>query len=224
MSDFSQLRRMMVDCQLRTYDITDRSVLAAMDDVPRHLFVPDGQEEMAYLDRPAMLNTAGRALMTPMVVGRMIQSLDIQPGEHVVDYAGGTGYSAAVLAHMGASVSMIEPDPDLVARARAVLTGLGLGDAGLLGSGIGQIDIFSSIHSVKRKADAILVNGSVSSRPESLFKLLSANGRLVVVQGAGRAGRVMLYQNAGGQIAGRQVFDASAPVLAEFLPKPVFAF
>ncbi len=214
MSDFAQLRRMMVDCQLRTYDVTDRAVLAAMDSVERHLFVPDGQAELAYLDRPASLNSAGRVLMTPMVAGRMIQALDIQPGEHVIDYAGGTGYCAALMAHMGAKVAMVEVDGDLAARARTTLTA----------TGYGQIEIFTDTRSVKRKVDAILVNGSSASPPDDLFRLLAPDGRLIIVQGAGRAGRVMLYRNAGGQCAGRPIFDASAPVLPEFVAKPAFAF
>jgi protein-L-isoaspartate(D-aspartate) O-methyltransferase len=213
MSDFAQLRRMMVDCQLRTYDVTDRAVLAAMDSIERHRFVAEGQGELAYLDRPASLNASGRVLMTPMVVGRMIQTLDIQPGEHVVDYAGGTGYSAALMAHMGAEVSMVEIDSDLSARARTVLGA----------TGYGHISVFSELRAVKNKADAILVNGSSATPPDALFKLLAPEGRLIIVQGAGRAGRVMLYRNAGEKAACRPIFDASAPVLAEFVAKPAFA-
>jgi protein-L-isoaspartate(D-aspartate) O-methyltransferase len=213
MSDFADLRRMMVDCQLRTYDVTDRAVLAAMDTVPRHLFVPEAQGELAYLDRPATLNSAGRALMTPMVAGRMIQTLDIQPGEHVIDYAGGTGYTAAVLANMGAEVTLIESDAALAAVARDQLGKLGYS----------AVEIVSDTRSVKRKADAVLVGGAVSARPDALLKLLGPVGRLIVVEGYGRAGRVMLYQQASGQAAGRQIFDASAPPLSEFLPKAAFA-
>jgi protein-L-isoaspartate(D-aspartate) O-methyltransferase len=212
MSDFSQLRRMMVDCQLRTYDVTDRAVLAAMDSVERHLFVPKGHEELAYLDRPTQLNNTGRALMTPMVVGRMIQTLDIQPGEHVIDYAGGTGYSAAVMAQMGATVAMIESDADLASKARHILDGLGLDN----------IQVVSVSRDLKQKADVILVNGSIGARPDALLQLLAPNGRLIVIEGAGRAGRVMLYRNTDGQFSGRPVFDASAPILTEFAAKMEF--
>ena len=74
-ADYSALRRNMVDCQLRTYDVTDRAVLAAMDSVPREVFVPEARREVAYIDQPVALDglgATGRALLAPMTVGRML--------------------------------------------------------------------------------------------------------------------------------------------------------
>src|SRR5690606_12376968 len=110
MDDFTFLRRNMVDCQLRTYDVTDRSVLAAADAVPREAFVPAQLSHLAYLDQSIPLPGTGRALMAPMVIARMIQLLDLQPGEAALEYAGGTGYGAALMDHMGAKVTLWEPD------------------------------------------------------------------------------------------------------------------
>jgi protein-L-isoaspartate(D-aspartate) O-methyltransferase len=101
MDSFAALRRMMVDCQLRTYDITDRAVLAAADEVPREAFLPESLSVLAYLDQAVPLPGTGRALMTPMVVARMIQNLALQPGETALEYGGGTGYGAALMASHG---------------------------------------------------------------------------------------------------------------------------
>ena len=117
MDSFAALRRMMVDCQLRTYDVTDRAVLAAADCVPREAFVPEAQSHLAYLDQSVPLPGTGRALMTPMVIVRMIQILAVQPGEAALEFGGGTGYGAALMAHMGADATLWEPDA--AARAQA---------------------------------------------------------------------------------------------------------
>jgi protein-L-isoaspartate(D-aspartate) O-methyltransferase len=214
----AELRRAMVDCQLRTYDVTDKAVLAAMDTVPREAFVPPGQAVRAYLDSPLALGVDEkghmRALMTPMVLARMIQALAIAPGEKVLDYAGGTGYSAAVLAQMGARVTAVEPSVTLREQAKAALQAAGHDSVGVTGdaaTGDGGYD-------------AILVNGACAVQPDTLLALLAPQGRLICVMGEGRAASVMLYQRSGGAMGARMVFDAAAPALAEFRKPAEFVF
>jgi protein-L-isoaspartate(D-aspartate) O-methyltransferase len=216
MSSFSEARRMMVDCQLRTYDITDQVVLAAADSVPREHFVPEARRPVAYVDQPARVadatgDNAARYLLAPMVAARMLQSLEIQPGMAVLEYAGGTGYGAALAAHMGARVTLWEPDAALAAHATAALAACGSAVAviGTMPSGV---------------FDAILVNGACETPPENLFTLLKIGGRLAVIEGQGRATRVILYQRYGDGVSGRPVFDAAAPVLNEYRAPAAFAF
>ena len=121
MEGFTGLRRNMVDCQLRTYDVTDRAVLAAADEVPREAFVPESLAHLAYLDQAIGLPGTGRALMTPMVIARMIQTLDIEPGEDVLEYGGGTGYGAALIDRMGAKATLWEPDGEARAPGQGSL-------------------------------------------------------------------------------------------------------
>ncbi len=127
MEGFSGLRRNMVDCQLRTYDVTDRAVLAAADEVPRELFVPEGLAYLAYLDQAIELPGTGRALMTPMVIARMIQVLDLEPGEDALEYGGGTGYGAALMDRMGVKATLWEPDDKARALAITALAAAGCG-------------------------------------------------------------------------------------------------
>jgi protein-L-isoaspartate(D-aspartate) O-methyltransferase len=206
MDSFADLRRMMVDCQLRTYDVTDRVVLAAADAVPREAFLPESLAHKAYLDQSVALPGTTRALMTPMVVARMIQTLAVQPGETALEYGGGSGYGAALLAHMGARATLWETDE--AARAMALAAGVAVtGTAPAAGS-----------------CDVVLVAGACAAPPESLFPLLADGGRLIVAEGSGRAGRVKLYLRSGETVAGRPVFDAAIPPLDEFKPAPAFVF
>lgn len=210
MEGFLALRRNMVDCQLRTYDVTDRAVLAAADAVPREAFVPAGAAHLAYLDQPISLPGTGRALMAPMVVARMIQTLDVDPGEDVLEYAGASGYGAALMAHIGAKAALWEPEE--AARAFAA-------DA-LASAGVTVLDKAPAAGSF----DAILVGGACEIPPATLFPLLRDEGRLVVVEGVGRAARVRLYQKSGEVVSGRTVFDAYAPELPEFRRPAAFTF
>ncbi|MFY8038955.1 MAG: protein-L-isoaspartate O-methyltransferase family protein [Bosea sp. (in: a-proteobacteria)] len=213
-ADFSALRRNMVDCQLRTYDVTDRAVLAAMDSVPREVFVPEARREVAYIDQPVALDglgAAGRALLAPMTAGRMLQTLDIQPGQRLLDFACGTGYSAAVALAMGATVVAYDSSAALREAARAALAEA---DAG-------AVTVVDALPDAK--FDLIMVNGACDGMPKDLADRLADGGRMVVVEGAGRAGRVMLYQRSGDSVGGRAVFDAAAPVLAEFRKAAIFA-
>eukprot|EP01035_Chromulina_nebulosa_P009726 gene9726-13123_t len=97
---YHAMRHAMVASQLRTNAVSDARVVAAMAEVPREAFLPASLSHLAYLDQAVALPGTGRALMTPMVLVRMIQVLDLQAGERALDYGGGTGYGAAVRAQM----------------------------------------------------------------------------------------------------------------------------
>lgn len=213
MEGFLELRRNMVDCQLRTYDVTDRAVLAAADAVPREAFVPSGASHLAYLDQPIALPGTGRALMAPMVVARMIQKLELEPGENALEYAGGSGYGAALMHHVGVATALWEPD-----EAARMLAGPALGAAGA--AAVAILDKEPAAGSY----DAILVSGACEMQPSTLFPLLREEGRLIVIEGVGRAARVRLYQKSMGAVSGRTVFDAFAPELVEFRRPPAFTF
>lgn len=213
MDDFASLRRNMVDCQLRTYDITDRAALAAADSVPREAFVPENLSHLAYLDQSIPLPGTGRALMTPMVAVRMIQLLDPQPGEAALEYAGGSGYGAALMANMGAKATLWEPDDAARALAESALGRAGAGDVTI-----------TAAQPAAARFDAILVSGACEIVPETLFPLLRPEGRLIVVEGLGRAARVMLYLKSSEIVSGRPVFDAAAPVISEFRRPAAFVF
>ncbi len=221
MTDFVAIRRNMVDTQLRTYDVNSKRLLDAVEMVGREHYVPADVAGLAYADQSVTI-VAGegvtRPLLQPMVLARMIQAADVQPGETVLSVAGGTGYGSAVMAAMGASVTHLESSDLMASLARRAL----------LADGVQSIPVTTGNLANGPEAggpfDVILIEGSIDSDPVRLLGRLTDGGRLVAVLGRGRAGRVMVFQRAGDTIGRRNVFDASAASLSAFQPAPGFNF
>jgi protein-L-isoaspartate(D-aspartate) O-methyltransferase len=223
MLDFAKARRMMVDSQLRTFDVNDQAVLAAFDEVPREDFVPSGREGLAYMDQDLPVGQGAdaherRFMLAPMVLARMIQALDAAPGAKVLDVACGLGYSSAVLARLGCSVVALEASEALAEDARRRLGRRGITDVRVV---TGRLE---RGYPEAAPYDAVLVNGAVETRPEGLLRQLGDSGRLVCVEGRGRAARATLYVRAGEAYGARPLFDAAAPSLSGFRAEPGFVF
>jgi protein-L-isoaspartate(D-aspartate) O-methyltransferase len=226
MVEFAVIRRNMVDTQLRTYDVTSKRLLDAVESVGREHFVPEPLKSLAYLDQTVTLSSGEgekRGLLPPMVLARMIQAADIEAGDVVLDVAGGSGYGAAVMAAMGASVTVLESSEAFAAMARASLAKAGVSTVrvavGSLVKGSPKKD-----RSAKGGFDVILVNGAMDEEPAGLLAQLNDRGRLITVIGAGRAGRVTIFLRTGETIGRHAVLDASAPVLADFRQETGFQF
>jgi len=220
MVDFSQARRMMVDSQLRTFDVNDIPLLDAMNSVPREKFVLPGREELAYIDQDILISdgAARRYMLCPMNLGRMIQALEVEAGEKALDVACGRGYAAAVLHKLGAQVTALDADESLTDAARKSLAAAGADGVEVVTGPLEQGWAKNAPY------DVILVNGAVDVRPDALLQQLAENGRLVCVKGRGRAARAMLYVRSGDAFGERALFDAAAPVLAPFVQEPGFTF
>lgn len=218
MLDYAQARRLMVDCQLRTFDVNDIPVLDAFDAVPRENFVPPGSEPFAYIDQNLKLGGSDgdiRHMPASMLLARMIQALRIGSGTRVLDVGTGYGYAAAVMARLGGRVAALESDSALAEAARARLDGTSVEVVeGPLGTG----------HPKAGPFDAILINGRVEVRPQSLLDQLKDEGRLVCVLGRDKAAKATLFVRAGDAFGARPLFDAALPGLAAFREETGFAF
>lgn len=217
MLDFAQARQLMVDCQLRTFDVNDVPVLDAFATVPRERFVQHGTEDFAYIDRTLRLSSGSeiaRFMPAPMVLARMIQALKIRPGARALDVAAGYGYGTALLAELKARAVALESDPDLAQVARERLGQTAEVIAGPLGEGV----------AAQGPYDAILVQGRVETRPQTLLDQLRDDGRLVCVLGPDRGAKVTLFVRAGDAFGARPLFDANLPVLPDFAAAHGFAF
>lgn len=117
---FAELRRNMVERQLRPRGIRDQAVLAAMGKVPRELFVPANYGANSYLDSPLAIGS-GQTISQPYIVAYMTELLELSGRESVLEIGTGSGYQAAVLAETAASVHTVEVIPELSARARSLL-------------------------------------------------------------------------------------------------------
>ena len=221
MFDAAAARRLMVDGQIRTADVTNPNLIAAMQTIPREQFVPAAMADQAYRDGDVSLGQ-GRALLRPIVLGKLIQGADVRPGDQVLVIGCGTGYSAAVLAHMGAAVVALEEDADLARRAEIALAGT------LAGMGAAQVTVVRGPLTAGWPAaapyDLILVDGAIEVAPDALGCQLKPNGRLAAVFGRGPATKAMIYRPIEGHLVGRPLFDAAAPLLPGFAAPPAFVF
>jgi len=220
MTDFSQSRRKMVDNQLRTNDVTDHRILDAMELVPRERFVPASKRSVAYIDEdlPVGSSESGRMLMKPHIFGKLVQQAAIQEDDVVLVVGAGTGYSAAVVSRLAASVVALEENEDLAKTATEVLVDLGIENAvvveGPLAAG----------YPSEGPYDVILVDGAVEVLPEALTAQLKPDGRLSVIEGRGGAGIAKLYQKSGSAVSSRFGFNASVSLLPGFAKADEFTF
>lgn len=220
MIDFAELRRAMVDAQVRANDVTDLRIVSAMMSTPRERFVPAKLSDFAYIDDDLLVKDGAppRYLMEPMVLAKLLQAADVRPSDLVLDVGAGAGYSAAVLADLAGQVVALEEDIDLLAQGSGVLV-----DLGVLNVAFVQGPLAAGWPG-EAPYDVILLNGAVDSVPEELLTQLKPGGRLVAMVGRGRAGRATVYTNTTGGIGSRVVFDAAVPVLPGFEARPSFVF
>lgn len=216
--DFAEARARMILGQVRTNDVQDEGVISAMESLARENFVPAAQSHLAYSDMCVPLKP-GRFLLDPRTLAKMIQALRISADERVLDIAPGTGYSTAVLCRLSRDVVTLEEDRDL-----ADLAAKQLSKTAKLGALFGAIGPHKHGYVAKGPYDAILVNGAISAPPDAWASQLKTGGRLIAVVNQGPVGKARLYVQEGGRLAGRDVFDATVPLLPGFDAVREFAF
>ena len=126
MAGHAEKRERMVERQLRRRGITDERVLEAMATIPRERFVPEAIRDRAYADAALPIGH-GQTISQPWIVAAICQALELKGGESVLEIGGGSGYSAAILAHLAERVTSIELIPELARSARDALAEIGLG-------------------------------------------------------------------------------------------------
>ena len=216
MTDFAAARRMMVDGQVRTADVTDLRLLAAMLELRRERFFPDDKASLAYLDLDAPVSAPGqpvRRLLKPMVLAKLIQAAGIAESDAVLDVGCASGYSTALLTHLAGSVVGLEEDAALARQAANALPNAKIVTGPLAQGCVGE-----------GPYDVILLQGSAEVIPPALFDQLKNGGRLICVLGRGPQGKAMFYRRAEVDISGRPVFDAAAAALPGFAKPPEFVF
>jgi protein-L-isoaspartate(D-aspartate) O-methyltransferase len=220
MVDFAAARRMMVDGQVRTADVTDTLLLAAMLELPRERFFPPEKAALAYLDTDVTVSEPGhpvRRLLKPMVLAKLIQAAEIRETHRVLDVGCATGYSTALLSRLAAFVVGLEQDDTFAAQVSEALRASKITNAKIVGGRL--VDGWA----VDGPYDAILLQGSTEVEPTSLLGQLKVGGRLTCV--LGRApGKAMIYRRIEGELSGRPLFDAAAPALPGFVRPAEFVF
>jgi protein-L-isoaspartate(D-aspartate) O-methyltransferase len=171
---YGLLRQKMVTRTIESRGIRDEEVLQAMRTVPRHEFVPDDYDHLAYTDQPLPIGY-GQTISQPFIVAWMTELLELEPGDSVLEIGTGSGYQAAVLAELGdIDVYSIEIIPELADRAAQTLRETGYPDVHLK-----QGDGY---YGWKEHApyDAIIVTAAPDHLPPPLSDQLAPEGRIVI--------------------------------------------
>ncbi len=186
-------RQHMVDEQLVARGIGDPRVLAAMAEVPRHLFVESALADRAYEDRALPIG-GQQTISQPYMVALMSQALELSGSERVLEVGTGSGYQAAVLARLAARIFTIERVKPLADRARDTLDRLKVYNV--------VIRHFDGTFGWSEEApfDAILVAAGAPAVPEPLIGQLKEGGRLIVPVGDRTSQRLQKMVKRGGTV------------------------
>ena len=216
---FANAREMMVNCQIRPNKVTDERVLDAFSTIPREAFVAKHQRSIAYIDEDLMLAN-GRCLMEPMVLSRLIQTLDIRVDDNVLVVGAGSGYGTAIMAHIAGSVIAIETRTQLVDRAQETLANLGIDNAAFIKARL------TDGYPNEGPYDRIIIEGGVEHVPDTLLDQLTPKGRLVAIKRTKdeSVGVASLWTRAGDVFSLTPLFNAQVPNLDEFNTKAEFVF
>lgn len=212
--NFDHMRRAMVASQLRTTGVSNARVLAAMGTVPRERFVPADRLAAAYADALVPLG-GGRHLNAPMAIGRLLSEADPRPEDRALVVGAATGYSAALLDRMVASVVAVEEDQALGTFAKKALadTRVKLIE-GPLASGYRKGAPY----------DLILIDGAVEEVPDAIVDQLAEHGRLAVAIVDDGVARLSIGRKGGAGFGLTAVSDAASAILPGFEKPRVFSF
>jgi protein-L-isoaspartate(D-aspartate) O-methyltransferase len=212
--NFETMRRAMVASQLRTTAVNDPRVVDAMGAVPREPHVPEARKALSYADVSLPLG-GGRALTQPMALGRLLTEAAPESDDHALVVGAATGYSAAVLARMVASVVALEEDPALLAMAQA-------------SKAEGNIRFVSGPlvegWAAEAPYDLILIDGAVEYVPDAIIAQLSERGRIAVAIIDEGVTRLSIGRRGGGGFGLLAFADTEIPALPMFIRPREFTF
>ncbi|GAB4388691.1 protein-L-isoaspartate O-methyltransferase family protein [Albidovulum sp.] len=214
MTDFAKRRRMMVDTQVRPNDVTKYPIIEAMLAVPREAFVPASLRDAAYVGGNIELD-GGRVMLEPRTLAKMLDALNVGPGDLVLDIGCGLGYSTAVIARLAEAVVAVETAP-LAAEAERRLAEQDVDNAVVI-----EADLAAGA-AKHGPYDVIMIEGAIEVLPQAIADQLKEGGRIGCLFMEGPLGICRIGLKTDGRIAWRFAFNAAAPVLPGFAAEPQF--
>ncbi|ROU04552.1 protein-L-isoaspartate O-methyltransferase family protein [Lysobacter enzymogenes] len=218
--DYAKARELMVEQQVRPWDVLDPRVLDVLAELPREAFVADAHKNLAYADLALPL-AHGEFMMKPVMEGRTLQSLAVDPTDDVLEIGTGSGYLTACLGRLAREVVSLEIHPDLAATARQRLAAQTILNAQV-------IDADALNYSTDRRFNAICVTGAVSQIPPQWLQWLQPGGRLFVVRGRSPAMEAVLVgggeRNEVNASRIQSLFETDLAYLQGAAPAPAFEF
>jgi len=199
---FTRQREQMVSQQIEARHLRDPRLLAAMRAVPRHLFIPREEWDIAYEDRPVRIGER-QTISQPYIVALMTNLLQLKGGERVLEIGTGSGYQAAILALMSAQVFSIERHAALAERAKQVLDEIGITNV-CVRTGDGSCG-----WPEEAPFDAIMVTAAAPLVPEPLLEQLADGGRMVIPVGGAGMQQLEYWQREGAKFSHQVVVPVS---------------
>jgi protein-L-isoaspartate(D-aspartate) O-methyltransferase len=213
--DYAKARELMVEQQVRPWDVLDPRVLEVMSTMPRDAFVADAHRALAYADIALPIGH-GERMMKPVVEGRMLQALDLGEDEDVLEIGTGSGFTAACLGRLARNVVSLEIHGDLADAARARL------GAQRMDGNVEVVAADALAWQTDRRFDAVCVTGAVDVLPSRFLEWLRPGGRLFVVRGRAPVMEAVLVRPAAGGDRVQSLFETEIDYLAGCAPAPEF--
>jgi protein-L-isoaspartate(D-aspartate) O-methyltransferase len=193
-------REQMIQQQVRAWDVLDPEVLSVLAQVPRERFVPESQAALAFAD-VALPLPEGQHMLTPKLVGRILQALSLSSRDRVLEVGTGSGFMTACLARMAGPVRSLEIRPLLAERARRALAGLRTGPLEVV-----TADAFAP-DSLRGDWDIIVLTGSLPRYDTRFERLLAPGGRLFAVVGTAPLMTARLITRSGETLVAEDLFE-----------------
>ncbi len=213
--NFEQARAAMIEQQVRPWDVLDPRVLEALARVRREDFVAPAHRSLAFSDLPLPL-AHGECMMKPVVEGRLLQALGLEPGDDVLEIGTGSGFVTACLAQLARDVVSIERHQDFVDAARTRLAHAGIGNA--------RIECADALAwDPGRQFDAIAVTAAVATLPEAFGRWLKPGGRMFVVRGHSPVQEALRIVRRDDALVAESLFETDIPYLHGAAPAPHFS-
>ncbi len=215
--DFEAARQQMIQQQVRAWDVLDPGVLEVLGLVPREQFVPPAFHELAFADAAIPL-PGGQSMLAPKIHGRILQALELRPGETVLEIGTGSGYLTACLAALGAQVSSLEIRPELAALAKVNLRTAGF-------PGVSVLEADATAWQPPQRFDVVVLTASLPEYDGRYQEWLNVGGRLFVTVGTGEPMTAALVTRSGEREFGRvDLFETVIDALANARRPSAFVF
>ncbi len=215
--DYETARINMIEQQIRPWNVLATRTLNALGEVRREDFVPDSYRHLSFVDTCIPLGD-NQVMLEPKVSARMIEALQLAPDHRVLEIGTGSGYTAALMASLGAQVTSIEINPQLSDQAKR-----NLGMAGIDNVELHCADCFRFCETLDggETFDRVLITGSVPRIDPVFLNRIDSRGRLVGIEGNDPAMQVVMIQGNGQKTS---LFETSTPRLENVHEQALFDF
>lgn len=206
----------MIEQQVRPWDVLDARVLAVLGEVRREDYVSAEHRQLAFADLELPL-AHGEHMMKPVVEGRVLQAVEVLPGNSILEIGTGSGFLTACLARLGGEVLSIEQHADLAATARERLQRCGVTNA--------KVEVAEAVQAFQpgREFDVVVLTGAVAILPDRFRSWLKPGGRLFAVVGESPAQQAIVFTRDGTTLRETSLFETDLAYLTNAAPPKRFS-